>query len=199
MKNIIKIVITGGPCAGKTKSIDFLKQHFENQGRNVFIIPETSTEIMRIGFKWWNKSVPVNVYQNLIFKYQLEKENIVLDTIINSSIDNVVVLFDRGLLDGKAYMDYEDYNKMIKEYNLSYNDLYNRYDIVIYLQSVAIKYPELFSNENNELRKSNLLQAINFDNQVKNIWQYHKNFIEIESCISYENKKNIILEKIKRL
>lgn len=199
MKNVIKIVITGGPCAGKTKSIELLKQHFENQGRNVFIVPETATEIMRIGFKWWNKSVPVNVYQKLIFKYQLEKENIVLDTIINSNIDNVVVLFDRGLLDGKAYMDFEDYNKMIKEYNLSYNDLYNRYDIVIYLQSVAIKYPELFSNESNELRKSNLLQAINFDNQVKNIWKHHKNFIEIESYISYENKKKIILEKIKRL
>lgn len=199
MENIIKIVITGGPCAGKTKSIELLKQYYESNGKNVFIIPETSTEIIRMGFKWWNKSVPVNVYQKLIFKYQLEKENIVLDTIINSNIDNVVVLFDRGLLDGKAYMKSEDYDRMIMDYNLSYNDLYNRYDIVLYLQSVAIKYPELFSDENNELRKSNLLQAINFDKQVKHIWAPHKKFIEIESYISYENKKHAILQKIKKL
>ena len=55
----------------------------------------------------------------MIFKYQLDKENIILKTIENSNMDNVVVIFDRGLLDGKAYMDENDYLEMIKKYNFT--------------------------------------------------------------------------------
>lgn len=127
MTKIKKIVLTGGPCAGKTEALNVLKKYFKEKGKTVIIIAETSTQIIESGFKWWDGSVPVNVYQNLIFKYQLERENIIYQTIADSNLTDVVVLLDRGLLDGKAYMEDIDYNKMLKNYNFSEKDILDRY------------------------------------------------------------------------
>lgn len=195
-KIISKIVLTGGPCAGKTESIKYLKQKLENQGKKVIIANETSSEIILSGFKWWDNSVPTNVYQDMIFKYQLYKENAILKTIENSNMDNVVVIFDRGLLDGKAYMDENDYIDMIKKYNLTEENLYDRYDTVLYLQSVALSIPEKFEY-NNKARTATLSQAKLFDEKVKQVWKKHKNFIEIKACPKFEEKCENILNVIK--
>lgn len=38
-----KIVLTGGPCAGKTTALSKLEQHLLELGYFVFIVPETAT------------------------------------------------------------------------------------------------------------------------------------------------------------
>ena len=53
---IFKIVLTGGPCAGKTKSLNFIKEKFENEGKQVFVINETATELMSEGFDFNSNS-----------------------------------------------------------------------------------------------------------------------------------------------
>ena len=194
-KIISKIALTGRPCAGKTESIKFLKQKLEEQGKKVIVVNETSSEVILAGFKWWDNSIPTDVYQNMIFKYQLDKENIILKTIENSNMDNVVVIFDRGLLDGKAYMDENDYLDMIKKYNFTEDKLYDRYDMVLYLQSVALYIPEKFEY-NNKARTATLSQAKLFDEKVKQVWKKHKNFIEIKAYPKFEEKCESILSII---
>lgn len=198
MKKVFKIVVTGGPCAGKTKIIETIKNYYESSGKTVIIIPETSTQVIEMGFKWWDNSVPINIYQNLIFKYQLQKEDIILETIEKSNIEDVILICDRGLLDGKAYMDSKDYDKMIINRNLTYEDIYGRYDLVIYLQSVATKYPNLYSDENNKYRKSNLIQAKEFDKKVKEVWKNHHNFISIDALDNFKTKEKEVIKILKK-
>lgn len=50
MKNIISIVLIGGPCAGKSRSIIELKKNLSEYGYRVIIIPEIATEIRANGF-----------------------------------------------------------------------------------------------------------------------------------------------------
>ena len=50
MKKITSIVLTGGPCAGKSKSIIELKNNLSKYGYRVIIIPEIATEIRANGF-----------------------------------------------------------------------------------------------------------------------------------------------------
>ena len=41
MKVIQKIVITGGPCAGKSTAMSWIRNAFTQRGYTVLIIPET--------------------------------------------------------------------------------------------------------------------------------------------------------------
>ena len=43
---ISKIVITGGPCAGKTTGMSFLEQELSKNGYKVVFINESATEII---------------------------------------------------------------------------------------------------------------------------------------------------------
>lgn len=194
-----KIVFTGGPSAGKTKVIENLRNYYNRLGYNVFVISETSTELIKVGFKWWDNSIETNIYQRLIFKYQLDKENNIIKAIENSNIKNVIILLDRGLMDGKAYMDSNDFISMVSGYGFLEKNIYSRYDAVFYLESVSIEFPELFSNENNEARKSNVEQAKVFDRKVKQIWEKHNTFIEVKACKTFEEKYNNILKYVSNI
>jgi len=43
MNNIKRIVLTGGPCAGKTTALVRIIDHFSNLGFKVFCVPEVPT------------------------------------------------------------------------------------------------------------------------------------------------------------
>ena len=50
MKDIKKIVLTGGPCAGKTTALVKVIEHFSSLGYKVFTIPEVPTMFSQSGF-----------------------------------------------------------------------------------------------------------------------------------------------------
>ncbi len=46
---IYKICITGGPCAGKTTSLDRIRQDMSERGYRVFSVPEIPTMVVQAG------------------------------------------------------------------------------------------------------------------------------------------------------
>ena len=50
MKSITKIVITGGPCAGKTTGLSYLEQELTQMGYKVVFLNESATELILNGF-----------------------------------------------------------------------------------------------------------------------------------------------------
>ena len=46
---IAKIVITGGPCAGKTTALARIEQDLSEKGYHVFIVGESATELIKGG------------------------------------------------------------------------------------------------------------------------------------------------------
>ena len=52
-KIIHRVVLTGGPCAGKTTSINRVKSFFENIGWKVFCVPETATMLLSAGIYFY--------------------------------------------------------------------------------------------------------------------------------------------------
>lgn len=51
-RRIYKLVLTGGPCGGKTTGQDRLATFFENVGWKVFTVPETATVLLGGGVKF---------------------------------------------------------------------------------------------------------------------------------------------------
>ena len=48
-----KIVITGGPCAGKSTAMSWIQNAFTQMGYVVLFIPETATELITGGVAPW--------------------------------------------------------------------------------------------------------------------------------------------------
>ena len=56
MKDIKRIVLTGGPCAGKTTALVRIIEHFSNMGFKVFTIPEVPTLFTQAGMNYLTKN-----------------------------------------------------------------------------------------------------------------------------------------------
>ena len=52
MKDIKRIVLTGGPCAGKTTALVRIIEHFSNLGFKVFTVPEVPTMYSQGGWSY---------------------------------------------------------------------------------------------------------------------------------------------------
>ena len=73
--DIKKIVITGGPCAGKITGLSRSRNAFSRMGYRVLFVPETATELITGGVAPWTCGSNAE-YQKCQVRLQLEKERI---------------------------------------------------------------------------------------------------------------------------
>ena len=107
---VIRIVLTGGPCAGKTTALSWIKNEFGRRGYRVLIVPETATELLTGGVAPWTCSSNLQ-YQVFQMHLQLEKERIFTEASSGMKADKVLIICDRGALDNKAYMDDQEFER----------------------------------------------------------------------------------------
>ena len=131
---IWKFVITGGPCAGKTEAIKIIKQELTNKGLKVIAVPETATELISSEITPWE--VGRNKLQLLLLERSLNKE-ITAEKAAESFNQDVVINYDRGLLDGNAYMQAEPFMDELKKYNEDEKTVLDRYNAVFHLVTTA--------------------------------------------------------------
>ena len=72
---ITKIVITGGPCAGKTTGMGKIQKEFAKLGYKVLFVPETATELITGGVAPWTCGSNLD-YQKCQVRLQKEKESV---------------------------------------------------------------------------------------------------------------------------
>lgn len=77
------IVLTGGPCSGKSSSLAYLTERLSDNGFMVFVIPETATLITNSGIdrRKMNKSKQVVMYEEAILDMQLAFEETYQQTV----------------------------------------------------------------------------------------------------------------------
>ena len=191
---IKKIVLTGGPSAGKSSSLEFIHRYYSNLGYKVYIVSETATELMNSGIIPNQNNLSIVEFQDIIFKYQLFKENLVLNIVNNNNFLNNIIIFDRGVIDNKAYIKDEEFEMILKKYNYSENDLLARYDLIIHLETGAKSL--YYRTDNNSCRKENVDLAIKLDNLTYKAWHNHNNLVKIECYDNFYDKQNEIISVI---
>ena len=75
MPELTKIVITGGPCAGKTTAMSWIQNAFTSMGYTVLFIPETATEFINGGVAPWTCGTNRD-YQLVQVSLQITKEKL---------------------------------------------------------------------------------------------------------------------------
>lgn len=166
------IVITGGPCAGKSTAMAQIRAHFTAKGDTVLVIPEAATELIGGGIAPWTCATPYD-YQVIQLRLQLEKEKLFLQAAGQMKTDTVLILCDRAIPDGKAYMTEEDYQRMIYAEGFSARELESRYDAVFHLVTAADGALAHYTTANNETRIETPEEAIALDCRTRAVWDLH--------------------------
>ena len=94
------IVITGGPCGGKTTAMSWLQNALTSAGYAVIFLTETFTELANAGVSSYNCKDNF-AFQSVQVRYQLERERLYRRAAEALANDNVVIVHDRGSMDDK--------------------------------------------------------------------------------------------------
>ena len=90
-----RIVLTGGPGAGKTAVLELVRQNF---CRHVDVLPESASILFGGGFRRGVTPLARKASQRAIFHVQRE-----LETVAEVEDNVAITLCDRGTVDGFAY------------------------------------------------------------------------------------------------
>lgn len=169
MRDFKTIVITGGPCAGKTTAIPAIDERLTSIGYTPIFIPETATEVIPTGITRINALKSLD-FQTVIMQLQLKKEQLYQSIAKSYPNEKIVLICDRGALDNKAYLPEKNWFQLLKKLKLSENQLRDNYDSVFHMCSAAVGCPEFYTLENNAARTETLEQAIELDGKLINSW-----------------------------
>ncbi|MDD2203388.1 MAG: AAA family ATPase [Bacilli bacterium] len=200
-KSLFKIVLTGGPCAGKTTAFSKIEEDLTEKGYQVFVVSESATELIKGGIRpFGNNSFDFLEFQNLILQYQLGKEKIYENAAM--SIPNnkkCVILYDRGVMDNKAYLDQQKFIELLNRYQLNELSLLDNYDMVIHLVTAADGKEEYYTLSNNTARSETAEEARMLDKKTINAWAGHNNLKIIDNSTGFEEKLNKVTDAISNL
>lgn len=193
---ISRIVITGGPCAGKSTAMEWIRKAIAEIGYTVLFVPETATELITGGVAPWTCGTCLD-YQKCQIKLQIEKENIFEQAARTMCAEKILIVCDRGLMDNKAYMTQEEFASALEYMQMSEKDFCDRYDAVFHLVSVAKGAQEYYTTDNNSARTETLEQAVDLDDKLIDAWQSHQYFRIIDNSCGFEEKMRRLIEQIK--
>ena len=150
-KNITKIVITGGPCAGKSTAMSWIRNAFRQRGYNVLFVPETSTELITGGVAPWTCGSNTD-YQKCQVELQLTKERLFRQAAETMPDEKILIVCDRGVMDNKAYMNEEEFNAVLKALHGEEVAWRDSYDAIFHLVTAANGAEAFYSAANNAAR-----------------------------------------------
>lgn len=189
-----KIVITGGPCAGKTTAMSWIQSNFTKLGYTVLFVPETATELITGGVAPWTCGSNVE-YQKCQMKLQLEKEKIFAQGAASMPAEKILIVCDRGALDNKAYMTGLEFSCVLEALGCSEVELRDQYDAVFHLVTAAKGAEKFYTTANNAARTETVEQAAALDDKLIAAWTGHPHLRIIDNATDFEDKlKRLIAE-----
>ena len=193
---VYRIVITGGPCAGKSSALARIRREFSKSGQTVLVMSETATELISSGIAPWTCKTPAE-YQKYQIRLQTEKEKIFLSAAENMNAEKVLIVFDRGLMDNLAYMGYEDFENILSELGTTPNEVRDSYDSVFHLITAADGAESFYTTANNTARTETALEAIEIDRKTSAAWRGHPYFKVIDNSTDFEGKLKRLTDEIR--
>jgi CYTH domain-containing protein/predicted ATPase len=175
MPDLKRVVMTGGPCAGKTTALARVSEWFESHGWTVIRVPEAAT-LMILGGARPDVAVNGFDFQTALLKVQMSLEDSFL-SVADGALkrgQNVLVLCDRGTMDSAAYVSDKEWRAIVDGSRGTLPILRDsRYDAVIHLVTAADGAAEFYTLSNNEARKESAELAIKLDHLTRDAWVGH--------------------------
>ena len=199
----LKIVLTGGPCAGKTTALEKLSSYLRERGFRVYTVPEAATLLFSNGADLSGGALE---FQKAVLETQMSLED-TFERMALSTGEKSVLLCDRGTCDGKAYVSSDTWRALLEsratltsrapgdqqqipeELGPAEKDAEKfgtnmvqiseaglregRYNAVFHLVSAADGAEPFYSLENNQTRRESAEEARERDMQTQRAWMGH--------------------------
>ena len=192
---ISKIVLTGGPCAGKTTALNWISNYFSKRGYTVLFVPETATELISNGVAPWTCGTNYE-YQMCQIRLQKIKEQVFEEAAKTMNNSKILIVCDRGILDNKAYMKDVEFRRIMKDFGTSETKERDSYDAVFHLVNAAKGKEEAYTLANNTARTETIEEARELDDKIISAWTGHPHFRIIDNSTDFEEKLERLLKEI---
>jgi hypothetical protein len=192
-----RVVLTGGPCAGKTSCLRAIRERF---GEQVVTVPEAATLVLGSGFpppgheridcpdQAWLQS-----FQGTILAIQQTIEESFEQLARNCRVSLMVC--DRGVLDGAAYWP-GGREAFLRHFGLSLDESFARYRGVLHLQSLAESHPHLYGPAGNVIRYEDMANALRIERAVRAAWAGHPGLTVLAGEGDLQGRIERVLEQI---
>lgn len=169
-----RVVLTGGPGAGKTAVLELVRQSF---CAHVSVLPESAGIVFGGGFPRGEPPTTRRAAQRAIFYVQRELEA------ANEGSNDALVLCDRGTVDGLAYWPGPD--ALLDSVGTTLEEQLARYHAVIHLR---VPTADNGYNRNNPLRIETALEAAAVDVRIAQAWASHPRLFVVEPTPEFLTK-----------
>eukprot|EP00931_Biecheleriopsis_adriatica_P005502 TRINITY_DN107012_c0_g1_i1.p1 TRINITY_DN107012_c0_g1~~TRINITY_DN107012_c0_g1_i1.p1 ORF type:complete len:360 (-),score=62.08 TRINITY_DN107012_c0_g1_i1:164-1192(-) len=216
---VVRVVLTGGPCGGKSSCLEHIRQEATNAGFDVIMCPEVATVIFNSGYKLPPSDDPNFAescfgFQLTVAKLQLQLERNLI-YLASLSGTPTIIIFDRGLVDGKAYLtdeagniNEEQWRSLVSELTDSklqpVDEQYciDRYDVVVHLVTTAeeglvgadgaplYRHGWLTDDSGHRVyRRETPAQARELDQRTRQVWEKHPGLVVVKNSEGGMNDK----------
>ncbi|MBX4210887.1 AAA family ATPase, partial [Candidatus Parcubacteria bacterium] len=194
--HIPRIVLTGGPCAGKSTILSFIAQKVADKGYKSFIVPEVATEFIQRGIIP-GETVSQAEFQKMVLPKIIREENVVKEIAEKDPHEKKLVICDRGRMDGQAYVSIAEYQKIHMSFGHNLVGLRDEpYDAVLHLRSTACGAEEFYTCDNNTARRETIEEASRLDARTLTAWLGHPHLRVIENRGDFDRKKRDTLNEV---
>jgi predicted ATPase len=180
-----RVVLTGGPGAGKTAVLELVRLAF---CKHVRILPEAAGVVFGGGFPRSRDPVRLRAAQRAIYHIQHELEA------TTDGEDLALVLCDRGTIDGLAFWpgpdNYWDALKTDAQREFS------RYDAVVHLRTPRA---DGGYDQSNPLRIETAEEARAVDARIAEVWSEHPHYETVEADDDFLLKAVRVIERVRAM
>lgn len=196
---VYSVVLTGGPCGGKTTGQDRLATFFESLGWKVYRVPEAATILLNGGVRFCE----LNDDQAFTFQESLLMTIIQLEDTYRKLAEtcnrNCLIIHDRGTMDPSAYISPELWQLILQRNNLNSVEIRDcRYNQVVHLTTAADGAEKYYSLANNTARSEGIKEAIERDRITRNAWVGHPYFdvVDNQNTQTFDDKMKKLIQII---
>ncbi len=168
----MRIVLTGGPGAGKTAVLELVRRSLCDHVR---VLSEAASLLFRGGFPRGPSATLRRAEQRAIFYVQRELEATADDDA------TAIVLCDRGTIDGAAY--WPGPGELWSAVHTTLDEQLARYHAVIHLRTPSTGY-----NHDNPLRIESAAEAYAIDERIAALWARHPRRYEVQAETDFLTK-----------
>lgn len=188
---VYRVVLTGGPCGGKTSSLDHFTARLTKAGVDVYCAPEVPTILINGGCRYPGPDGGhrLTAFEMALLRLQIQVEETFYHIACSTGSPSVVV-YDRALMDVAAYLPQDMWQQILSENKWSEQEFLSRYDMVLHLVTAADGAEKYYTTANNNARRESAEQARALDQKVKDCWRNHKRHSVIDNSTDFMGKLN---------
>ncbi|MBL9100940.1 MAG: ATP-binding protein [Myxococcales bacterium] len=179
----MRVVLTGGPGAGKTAVLELVRQHF---CRHVHVLPEAASILFTGGFPRSTLAGQRSAVQRAIFWVQRE-----LEAVQDAAEQPAITLCDRGTIDGAAY--WPGPGTLWSAVGTTLAAELGRYDAVIHLRTPGVDAYD----HSNPVRIESALEAAEIDERIASAWSSHPRRFFVESATDFMTKAQHAIDTLR--